>query len=121
MATYEGVDIFGVAVKMRHTLNPTAEQINAFFGLSGQQSLWGGQRGRLFEVDGVFVGASLLELNTAEALFLSYIDGIVGILVDTRGRTWPNVLVKTLQPGERILRDARGFYLPYKALLVGLA
>lgn len=120
MATYDGINIFGLAVKMAHALNPTAEQVNAFFGLSGQQSLWGGQRGRVFEVSGVFYGETLADLNDAEALYLSYIDGIARDLVDTRERNWSSVLVKALQPGDRMLRDGRGYFLPYKGMLIGL-
>jgi len=120
MATYNGEDIFGYAVTMIHVLNPTAEQLNAFFGLNHQQALWGGQRGRAFEVTGLLHGADATALNNAEALYHSYIDGRARTLVDTRGRTWSSVLVKQFQPGGKVLQDNRGFYLPYKGLLVGL-
>lgn len=121
MATYDGVDIFGLAVQMAHVLNPTAEQLNAFFGLSGTQSLYGGTRGRVFTVQGVLFGADLAALNAAEALYHSYIDGIARTLVDTRGRTWDQVLVKApFQPEGRVLQDGRGYYQQYKGLLVGL-
>jgi hypothetical protein len=121
MATYAGIDIFGFSVSMVHVLNPTAEQLNAFFGLNGQQALWGGMRGRAFEVDGVLFGVSVAALNNAEALYHSYIDGRARVLVDTRGRSWSDVLVKQFQPQGRVRQDARGFYLPYKGLLVGLS
>ena len=121
MATYDGVDIFGYAVQMAHVLNATAEQLNAFFGLSGTQSLYGGQRGRAFTVQGVLYGQSIADLNAAEALYHSYLDGLARVLVDTRGRTWPQVLVKApFQPQGKVLQDARGYYQPYKGLLVGL-
>lgn len=119
-ATYNGEAIFGLAVTMVMALNPPAEQLNEFFGISGRQSLFGGLRGRVFETSGVFFGATLIDLNAAEALFDSYHDGIARVLVDTRGRAWPSVLVRSKQPGGRVIRDARGFYLPYKALLTGL-
>lgn len=119
-ATYNGEAIFGLAVTMPHVVNPPAEQLNAFFGVSGQQSLFGGMRGRVFEVSGVLFGVTLMELNNAEGLFLSYIDGIARVLVDTRGRAWPSVIVRTFQPNGRVIRDARGFYQSYRALLTGL-
>jgi hypothetical protein len=119
-ATYNGQAIFGYSVTMPHVVNPPAEQINAFFGVSGQQSLYGGTRGRVFEVSGLLYGADLIALNAAEDLFLSYIDGIARVLVDTRGRAWPNVICRTFQPQGRVIRDNRGYYLPYRALLTGL-
>lgn len=120
--TYGGAAIFGYSVTITHTLNATAEQLNAFFGLSGTQSLFGGLRGRVFQVKGVLFGQDMATLNAAEATYLSFIDGVARDLVDTRGRTWPSVLVKALVPPPqgRVLQDARGFYLPYKGLLQGL-
>lgn len=119
-ATYGGSAIFGYSVAMAHMLNPPAQQVNAFFGLSGLSSLWGGLRGRVFLVKGVWFGADLATLNAAESGYLTYIDGIARTLVDTRGRSFDWVLVDPPRVGERVLRDDRGFYLPYQGTLRGL-
>jgi hypothetical protein len=119
-ASYNGSNIFGYAVQMQHMLNPPAEQLTSFFGQSGVASLFGGLRGRVFAVQGLWFGEDLSTLNNAESNFNSYVDGIARTLVDTRGRSWNFVLVKPPQPGGKVLRDGRGFYLPYRAALVGL-
>lgn len=119
-ATYDGAAIFGLAVKIRMTPNPPAEQRTAFFGVTGQLSLYGGGRGRMFSVDGVLFGETVADLNAAEALLLSYADGVASDLEDTRGRVWPQVLLLTFQPAPKVLQDPRGFYLPYQATLAGL-
>ncbi|WP_422932028.1 hypothetical protein [Singulisphaera sp. PoT] len=118
--SYGGDSMFGYAVKMKMVVNPTAEQLNQFFGISGSQSLYGGTRGRTFLVDGLFAAEDLDTLNAYEGNFLSYLDGIARTMVDTRGRAWANVLLRQLEPGEKILHDQRGLYLPYKAMFNGL-
>lgn len=122
MPSYDGnTAIFGFSVRMRMTLNPQAEQLNAFFGVTGMQSLFGGLRGRVFLTNGVLFGSTVGDLNAAEALLVSYIDGVARVLVDTRGRTWVGVkMMAPYEPGERVLQDARGLYLPYRVSLVGL-
>src|SRR5690348_770772 len=105
-ATYGGAAIFGYAVSMQHMLNPPAEQLNGFFGLSGVSSLFGGLRGRVFAVKGLWFGASLGDLNAAEAAYVTYVDGIARTLVDTRGRSFDWVKVTPPQPGERVIQDA---------------
>jgi len=120
MATYDGLNIFGRSVTITHVMNPTAEQTNAFFGLSGTQALYGGHRGRAFEVTGVLAATNMVDLNLAEDLFLSHVDGIARVLVDTRLRVWTDVLIDSFQPQGRVLLDFRGYYQPYKALLKGL-
>lgn len=106
MAAYGGNAIFGYAVKMRTVTNPTAQQLNAFFGLDGVQSLFGGMRGRYTEVDGVLRGGSLAELNAAIGQFESYFDGISRVLVDNFGNAWPQVLMDRFEPGPKIIRHA---------------
>lgn len=120
MATYDGFNVFGRSVAIAHALNPPAEQINAFFGVSGTQSLFGGLRGRVFLISGVFAGVDVSALNAAESLFLSYCDGIARTLVDTRGRTWFYVKLKPPQVADRVLSDGRGLYLNYRSAAQGL-
>lgn len=119
-ATYGGSLIFGYSVSIRHQCLPPAQQVNGFFGLSGTQSLWGGLRGRVFVVRGLWFGEDLATLNGMEDVYHTYIDGIARDLVDTRGRAWPWVLLEPPEVAPRVLRDARGFYLPYQGTLRGL-
>jgi len=121
MATYNGSSIFGSAVRIVHTPRPSAAQVNSFFGISGTQLVWGGGRGRAFFVTGVLVGSDLSDLATAEALLLSFDDGIGRVLVDNWGRSWPSVVFTgQYQPdpqGPKPLCDGSGGYgLPYRAV-----
>jgi hypothetical protein len=123
MMTFGGSNIFGTAVKLQHLSQPNAQQVNTYFGVSGAQTLYGGGRGRTFAVSGVLIAPTIADLNTAEAAFQSYADGIARTLVDSRGRVWANVLFK----GE-FTPDSRGPYptsngwaLPYRALFYGLS
>jgi hypothetical protein len=122
MATYDGSNIFGAAVRFQHLVHPNAQQINTFFGVSGTQALYGGGRGRMFLIRGILIGSTIEDLNYAEACFQNYADGVARTLVDPRGRTWLNVIFR----GE-FIPDSRGPYptangwaLPYKAVFHGL-
>ena len=94
MTTLDGNAIFGDAVNVIHNPRPNAQQINHFFGIDGQQTLFGGTRGRSFVISGVLSGSSMTTLNAVEATLLSYADGLTHTLVDNRGRIWPNVIFR---------------------------
>jgi hypothetical protein len=122
MVTYDGANIFGAAVQFQHLAHANAQQVNAFFGVTGTQSLYGGGRGRTFLIRGLLIGATINDLNAAESLLQSYADGVARTLVDPRGRSWFNVIFR----GE-FIPDSRGPYptaagwaLPYKAVFHGL-
>jgi hypothetical protein len=120
-ATYGGASIFGRSVTVRHVPNPPAEQINAFFGVGGLQSLFGGSRGRLIVVTGVLYGADVNDLNAAEATLASYCDGIARTLVDVRGRSFPSVLLRPAEMIGRVLQNPDGScILPYQVSGLGL-
>lgn len=118
--TYDGQAIFGYSISIAHEMNPPVEQVNAFFGITGTQSLYGGLRGRVFLITGVFYGTTMADLNTVEALYQSYCDGVARVLYDTRGRTWPYVKLKPIQPQSPVKIDQRGFYMPYRGSAMGL-
>lgn len=124
IAYYDGQPIFGLAVKVQHTLNPSAQQLNTFFGVSGQTLVYGGTRGRVFLISGVLVGGDLSALTAAEALLLSYDDGIARTLVDCWGRQWPAVVFRgqyAADPnGPQTLAGGAGVGLPYKCTFAGL-
>jgi hypothetical protein len=114
--TYDGSNIFGVAVSCVMVLNPAAEQVNAFFGVTGVQSLFGGLRGRVFEVSGVLVAPDPVTLNSYEMTFESYIDGIPRVLIDGFLTAWPNVKLLQFQRQGRVLNGVTVCARPYKAL-----
>ncbi len=123
MVTYDGINIFGAAVQLQQVASANAQQMNAFFGVTGTQTLFGGGRGRTFLIQGILLADTMDDLNAAESLLQSYADGVARTLVDQRGRAWPNVIYR----GE-FVPDLRGPYLtagggwalPYKAQFYGL-
>lgn len=122
-AYYDGNAVFGLAVRCQMVQNPSAAQINAFFGVTGTQSVFGGGRGRVFQISGVLVGSDLSTLAAAEATLLTYDDGIARTLTDTWGRNWPNVVFVnfTADPmGPRPLAGDSGVGLPYRCSFRGL-
>jgi hypothetical protein len=121
MASYGGVFIFGTAVSMNTADNPRENQLNAFFGLSGLESLDGGMRGRVTHVTGLLYGASAGFLAANEAQFRSYNDGIARTLVDTLGGIWPNVRLVSFQPQRRVRQSPYGvFFRSYQARFLHL-
>ena len=90
--SYGGEPIFGLVTSMQATMNPTAQQLDAFFGVSGNLALFGGTRGRVFLIAGAFEESDIPTLNEDEAAIRSFANGIARTLVDTRGQTWSNVI-----------------------------
>jgi len=123
MTTLDGNSIFGDAVNVIHNPRPNAQQVNHFFGIDGQQTLFGGTRGRAFVISGVLSAPTIPTLNAIEATLLSFADGLTHTLVDTRGRIWPNVIFRgeyTPSPmGPRALAGG-GWCLPYRLVMEGL-
>jgi len=122
MVTYNGENIFGSAVQFQHVPRPRAQQVNAFFGVSGTQVLDGGGRGRVFFIRGVLTAPTLAGLDAAESRFHELADGVARVLVDNRGRIWPNVVFKgEFTPDARgALPAGGGWALPYRAVFHGL-
>jgi hypothetical protein len=121
MASFGGVNIFGTAVSMSTADNPRANQLNAFFGLSGLESLDGGSRGRVTDVTGLLYGNSPAMLSSAETLFRSFNDRVARPLIDTLGATWPNVRLETFQPLGRVRQSPGGIlFRSYKARFLHL-
>lgn len=121
-AYFDGAAIFGLAVSVQHLPGASAQQINSYFGVTGQQLVYGGGRGRLFQIRGVLVGEDLSVLAGAEATLLSYDDGIARTLTDTWGRSWPYVcFTGQYQPDPMGPRPTvGGWALPYRATFRGL-
>lgn len=120
--SYGGVDIFGAAVHIQHIPRTNAQQIDSFLGSNGSATLFGGTRGRTFEVTGVLMGKDISSLLAAEAILLSYGDGIARTLVNPIGRTFPNVIFQGeyLPSPEGPKWTDTGVCLPYRAVFHGL-
>ncbi len=123
MATLDGNAVFGAAVRIVHAPRPAAIQMNEYFGLSGRQALYGGARGRSFQVSGVFEAATVAGLAALENDLLAYADGQPHVLVDTLGRVWPSVVFPgeyTSSPMGPTPAAGGGWCLPYTLKLEGL-
>jgi hypothetical protein len=128
--TYDGFPIFGLSVKMQMLPNATQHQIDAFFGVGGTVSLFGGSRGRVFLIGGVLFAneefddaSTIATINSLEGIIHSYADGVARILTDTRGNAWPFVVFRDeFQPDPMGCRPAgdQGWCLPYKCIFHGL-
>lgn len=93
MATYDGSNLFGVAVNVDYNPVLAVTQTDDMFGLDGVQQLHGGTRDMIFQVTGLLVGSSPAEVIAAESLLNSYVDGVGRQFVDNAGRTYDNVVV----------------------------
>jgi len=122
MATFGGAAIFGTAVSMNTVDNPRRQQLNAFPGVNGRESLDQGLDGRYTLVQGVLYGPDAATLNFFENMFRSYNDGVARVLVDTAGNTWQWVKLESFEPEGRI-RIAAGsgqVFRPYAARFLHL-
>lgn len=124
MATLDGQNVFGAAVKVTHAPNANAHQIAEFFGVDGVLSSFGGGRGRTFMVEGLFYGETIEACIAAEAVMRSFADGIGHVLVDNLGRPWEPVIFKgdiQNSPQGPRFGSLGLWYWPYKLVLMGLA
>jgi hypothetical protein len=88
----DGAFVFGTCCRCVHSPLANAEQIDSFFGVTGVTRIDGGGRGRVFHVQGVFIGDDLPTVLAAEAVLLSYADGVVRVFTDTMSRSWDNTV-----------------------------
>lgn len=121
-ASFGGLPIFGAAVRVVHEPEPVAVRKTGYVGSSYVAAQSAGGRGRRFTVYGVLLGDSPAGVMEAEALLLSYADGVARVLVDTQGRAWPNVLFPGVYRPDREGPKATdgGWCLPYSCELEGL-
>ena len=121
MPSFGGAPIFGTAVSMVTADNPREKQLNAYFGLSGLESLDGGLRGRFTQAKGLLYGNSRGSLALAESNFRSFNDGVTRPLVDTLGVTWASVRLESFQPEGRVRQSSGGLlFRAYKARFLHL-
>lgn len=117
---YYGAFSLGYAPRVSMTPNPSEKQLNTFFGYSGVQSLWGGRRGRVFDVQAVFAGANLAAVVALRDALLAYDDGVARTLTDTAGTVWTNVVFSgAFQPLGPYMASGTQIILPYRAVFEG--
>lgn len=119
MPSFAGIEgFFGLSPRIKTVDNPTAEQVNKFFGTDGREALFGGIDGRVSLAKGVLFGVNLIAHNAAVESFRAYQHLGYFTLIDTRGVTWLYVKLHSFDPEERApFLDARGYYTPYTATL----
>ncbi len=115
LTTYDGGAIFGRAVKVKMLANPSASQISEYFGVGGQQSSYGGSRGRTFLVEGLIFSYDG-DPAAQTALILSYDDGIGRVFYHDFWGTWPGVIYRRFEP-VKLFWDGS---LTYKAQFDGM-
>ena len=117
-----GLPVFGLAVRVVHEPAERAADTRSYFGQGGVTRLDGGGRGRRFLVSGVFDGLVPADCVAAEAVLLSYADGVGRVFVDTQGRVWPNVIFEgAYYPDPRgPVATGTGYCLAYRCELTGL-
>lgn len=126
MAAFGGASIFGAVSRVTMTVAPSAQQVNAFFGVEGNQFLWGGSRGRVFLVEGIFVDTDIPSVMAQQANLLSYADGIARVFTDNQGTDWPNVVFDGTYTPEQggalpvTMAGGDGWGLRFKCVLKGL-
>jgi hypothetical protein len=124
MATLDGNLVLGVATTVVMTPIPNAQQITQYFGISGQQTIFGGTRGRTLRVTGVLYGKDLPTINVVEQALLQFADGNTHTLIDDRGRVFPNVIFlgeyTPFPQGPKQQVDG-SYFLPYTAVMHGLS
>jgi hypothetical protein len=126
--SYGGNPIFGLAVHIVQTPGKCAQQLEAFFGVGGMTSLFGGSRGRTFQISGVLADVDLPTLIGDFQIFWpnipgSIADGVARTLIDTLGQSWLNVVYLgefRLDPEGPHPFD-RGWCVRYEATFYGLS
>lgn len=116
--TFNGLSIFGTAVKMRRTINERQAQNNAYPGLAGIELLDMGLRGQITHVQAKLTGATRSDLNTAIALFESFYDNRAYTLEDNYGVAFVNVVLKRFAPTSKPYAGLAGsgvFCIDYEA------
>ena len=110
---YNGLSIFGRAVKMRPDLDDRREQENFYPGLTGVEFLDMGGGGRVNQIRGRLFAADEPSLWLARILLESYADGVPRPLWDSLGGLWQNVvLISPKFPGDPT-SDANGWTWGY--------
>ncbi len=82
----------GIATKVAHAPNPGAASISSFFGIHGVQFMYGGSRGRTFQIESLWVDTTPAAIVADEYLLENFADGNTHIFVDTTGTSWFNVV-----------------------------
>jgi hypothetical protein len=104
MATFNGVDIFGLHVRMTPRPLQKARQDNHYPGTTGIHRVDLGGVGGVVAVTGFLLAPTAYALGAVEAPFFQFQqDGGAYVLVDTIGRIWPNAILESYDPAEEVV------------------
>jgi hypothetical protein len=119
--TLDGIPVFGLVTKFTPEFHPAAVQESAFFGQDGILALWGGKRGAVFHIEGVFQEANPIIINLDIAAIMAFAGPGLHQLIDTSGNIWNNVLFRgRLQAGHCAYPNANGYVRTYSMMLESL-
>lgn len=104
MATLNGVNIFGISVRVIPGPVPRASHEVAYPGVNGVEHVDMGGRGRTTRVTGTLTGATRYALKAARLLLESYHDGRAYAFTDSEDDAWANVVMgapefEAMRPG----------------------
>ena len=121
---FDGNAIFGLAVRVVQEPVPIEVQRSTYFGLAGAKSLYGGSRGRMFQVTGLLQGNDPDGLVAAENAIRNYADGFKYQFKDTFGRVYDQVMfhgdIKMDPRGPGYDCQTGGWIIAYALTLIGL-
>src|SRR4051812_29102174 len=110
MATFNGLDIFGVVISTVPRPNPARVQLNSFPGVDGRELLRQGSAGGRVVVVAMLVAETPADLEDLEATFIALqATATLGVLVDESGRAWEGCFLAQYEPAEEIRPAPAGF------------
>lgn len=94
--TVDGNPVFGLVTKFVPERREAVTQDSAFFGQNGILSLFGGTRGWVFHIEGVFAepgdpATAITAINLDILAIQNLVGPLLHTLVDTSGNTFNNV------------------------------
>lgn len=118
---YDGLALFGPGAHVIGRANPVARVTRGFPGLRGLVTKTLGSRGARAEAWGVLVGPARVDQAAAEAALELYkLDGGAYPLLDSLGRTWPEMVLVDFEPIGEVYQDENGHAREYRAEFLGL-
>lgn len=105
MATYGGVNIFGVCKTIQGQDTDPAMQMTSYPGVDGCEVTHLGTRGMYLIARGILYGANAAAVIAAENLARTYRDGVPRTLIDNHGVAYSNVLLQKVDPAQTPVRN----------------
>jgi hypothetical protein len=107
--TFDGNALFGYDVQMITSSGEPSIQRTAYPGVSGQELLYLGSRGRFTQATGILKGSTPAAVAILEGVIRDYREsGIVATLTTTQGETFPNCVIWDYKPQPPLLATSDG-------------